>query len=52
MQHQKRKKTISKKRNKKSNRSSLRSEMLSYQPNNELTKYVEKVCGINSKEPK
>jgi hypothetical protein len=49
MQHQKPKKTITKKR-KKSNRSSaLRSEMLSYQPNNDLTKYVEKVCGINYK---
>ena len=48
MQHQKRKKTISKKR--KASNPSRRSEYAHYQPNNSLTKYCEKVLGINSKD--
>ncbi len=51
MHHQKRKKKLPKKL-KKSNRStSLTSELYSYQPNSPLTKYVEKVCGVNSTDP-
>ena len=30
----------------------LRSEYSSYQPRNPLTRYVERVCGINSTKPK
>jgi len=48
MHHQKRKKIISKKRKKSNTTSSLTSELDSYQANNPLTKYVERVCGINS----
>jgi len=49
MHHQKRKKKILKKR--KTSKSSLTSELNSYQPNSPLTKYVEKVCGVNSTDP-
>jgi len=49
MHHQKRKKKIPKKR--KTSKSSLTSELNSYQPNSPLTKYVEKVCGVNSTDP-
>ncbi len=48
MQHQKRKKIISKKR--KASNPSRRSKYAHYQPNNSLTKYCEKVLGINSKD--
>ena len=48
MQHQKRKKIISKKR--KASNPSRRSEYAHYQANNPLTKYVERVLGINSKD--
>jgi len=51
MHHQKHKKIIIKKRKKSNTVSSLTSELDSYQANNPLTKYVEKVCGINSTEP-
>ena len=46
MHHQKRKKKLPKKH--KTSKSLLRSELNSYQPNSPLTKYVEKVCGVNS----
>ena len=49
MHHQKRKKKLPKKY--KTSKSSRRSELESYQPNNPLTKYVEKVCGVNCTDP-
>ena len=49
MHHQKRKKIIHKKR--KASKPSRRSELNHYQPNNPLTKYVEKVCGVNCTDP-
>ena len=51
MHHQKRKKIILKKRKKPNTISSLTSELDSYQADNPLTKYVERVCGINSTGP-
>ena len=51
MHHQKRKKAISKKRRKSNHTSTLTSELDSYQPDNPLTKYVEKVCGVNCTDP-
>ena len=49
MQHQKRKRTIIRKR--KASKSSRRSEANHYQPDSPLTKYVEKVCGVNCTDP-
>ncbi len=46
MHHQKTKKRILKKHKK--SKLSLQSELDSYQANSPLTKYFEKVCGINS----
>ena len=51
MHHQKRRKIISKKRKKSNISTSLGAELHSYQPNSPLTKYVEKVCGVNSTDP-
>jgi len=51
MHHQKRKKKLPKKRKTSNSSTSLSSELHSYQPNSPLTKYVEKVCGVNSTEP-
>ena len=48
MHNQKRKKIISKKRKKSNINTSLSSELHSYQSDSPLTKYVEKVCGVNS----
>lgn len=49
MQRQKTKKKKSKKNYKKATRNTaLRSEYNSYQKDNPLTEYVERVCGINS----
>lgn len=47
MHHQKRKKKLPKKHKISNSSTSLTSELNSYQPNSPLTKYVEKVCGIN-----
>jgi len=49
MRHQKIKKKLSRKPKKKT-RSSYRAEYKSYQKDNPLTQYVERVCGINSAE--
>jgi len=51
MHHQKRKKKLPKKLKKFNRSTSLSSEFNSYQSDNPLTKYVEKVCGINCTEP-
>jgi len=51
MLHQKPKKKKSK-HIKKNHRRSLRNEYNSYQKNNPLTRYVERVCGVNSNEKK
>ena len=51
MHNQKRKKIISKKRKKSKSSTSLGAELYSYDPDNPLTKYVEKVCGVNSTDP-
>jgi len=51
MHHQKRKKKLPKKRKTSNRNTSLTSELKSYQPNSPLTKYVEKVCGINITDP-
>ena len=51
MHHQKRKKKLPKKLKKSNRNTSLSSEYNSYDPDNPLTKYVEKVCGINCTEP-
>tara|TARA_B100001057_G_C22763740_1_gene916893 strand:- start:1260 stop:1448 length:189 start_codon:yes stop_codon:yes gene_type:complete len=49
MHRQKTKKKKSKKNNKKATRNHvLQSEYSSYQKDNPLTEYVERVCGINS----
>ena len=49
MHYQKSKKIIPKKRKKSNTTLSLTSELNSYPANNPLTKYVERVCGINGK---
>ena len=51
MHHQKLKKNFLKKLKKSNTTSSLTSERYSYQANSPLTKYVEKVCGINCTDP-
>ena len=51
MHHQKRKKKLPKKRKTSKSSTSLTSELKSYQPNSPLTKYVERVNGINCTEP-
>jgi len=51
MQRQKTKAKKSK-HNKKNHRRSYRAEHQSYDANNPLTQYVERVCGINSTEKK
>ena len=48
MRHQKSKKKKSKKISKKPSRYYSSSEYYSYQKDNPLTEYVERVCGINS----
>ena len=51
MHHQKRKKKLRKKRKTSNTISSLTTELNSYQADNPLTKYVERVNGINCTEP-
>jgi len=51
MHHQKRKKKLPKKRKTSNSSTSLSSELHSYQADNPLTKYVERVNGINCTEP-